>query len=499
MLQSSNIPTVHLGLIAVSRDCFPVELSERRRAAIAAACERRGLPITEVEVTVQSETDAMAAVAEAQKAGCNALAVFLGNFGPETPETQIAKMFDGPVMYAAAAEGDGDLINGRGDAYCGMLNCSYNLGMRHLNAHIPGYPVGTAGDVAQMMADFIPVARAVIGVRNLKIITFGPRPQDFFACNAPIKGLYELGVEIEENSELDLLVSYKEHAGDPRIDEVCKDMAAEMGEGCYYPDLLARMAQFELTLLDWAEQHKGSKRYVAFADKCWPAFPSQFGFEPCYVNSRLVSRGIPVSCEVDVYGALSEYIGMCASDDTVTLLDINNTVPAQMYAESIEGKFPGDYRLTDTFMGFHCGNTPSCKLCSDRAVKYMLIQHRLLEPAGSDPDFTRGTLEGDIAASPITFYRLQCDSEGRLRSYIAQGEILPVKTGSFGGIAVFAIPEMGRFYRYVLLEKRYPHHGAVAFSHCGRALFDIFRFLGIGDIAYNHPAGLPYPTENPFA
>ena len=149
-------------------------------------------------------------------------------------------------------------------------------------------------------------------MRDLKIITFGPRPQDFFACNAPIKGLYELGVEIEENSELDLLVSYKEHAGDPRIADVCKDMAAEMGEGHYYPDLLTRMAQFELTLLDWAENHKGSKKYVAFADKCWPAFPSQFGFEPCYVNSRLASRGIPVACEVDIYGALSEYIGMCA-------------------------------------------------------------------------------------------------------------------------------------------------------------------------------------------
>ena len=42
-------------------------------------------------------------------AGCNALTVFLGNFGPETPETLIAKYFDGPVMYVAAAEGDGDM------------------------------------------------------------------------------------------------------------------------------------------------------------------------------------------------------------------------------------------------------------------------------------------------------------------------------------------------------------------------------------------------------
>lgn len=436
------------------------------------------------------------AVEEVKKAGCNALTVFLGNFGPETPETQIAQLFEGPCMYAAAAEGDGDMINGRGDAYCGMLNCSYNLNMRHLKAYIPSYPIGTAAQVAKMMQEFVPVARAVIGVKNLKIITFGPRPQDFFACNAPIKGLYELGVEVEENSELDLLVSYRAHAKDPRIPDVCKDMAAEMGEGKYYPDLTERMAQFELTLLDWMEQHKGSKKYVAFADKCWPAFPSEFGFEPCYVNSRLVSRGIPVACEVDIYGALSEYIGMCATNDTVTLLDINNSVPPYIYEEDNIAKY--GYQLTDTFMGFHCGNTPSCKMCSDRAVKYQLIQHRLLEPTDSQPDFTRGTLEGDIAASKITFYRLQCSSEGNLCAYVAQGEILPVKTRSFGSIAIFAIPEMGRFYRHVLLEKHYPHHGAVTFMHAGKTLYEVFRYLGIADVSYNQPKSLPYADENPW-
>ncbi len=487
-----NIPDVKLGLIAVSRDCFPIALSEKRRAAIAAAYTGE---LYECPVTVENELDMLKAMADMKAQDCNALVVFLGNFGPETPETLIAKHFDGPCMFVAAAEGDGDLINGRGDAYCGMLNCSYNLGMRHLKGYIPEYPVGTAQDIATMIADFVSIARAVIGVKNLKIITFGPRPQDFFACNAPIKGLYELGVEVEENSELDLLVSYKEHANDPRIPAVCAEMAEEMGEGRYYPDLGERMAQFELTLLDWAETHKGSRKYVAFANKCWPAFPSQFGFEPCYVNSRLAARGIPVACEVDIYGALSEYIGACVSGDAVTLLDINNSVPAQMWEEQIRGKH--DYALTDTFMGFHCGNTPACKLCADRAVKYQLIQNRLLENGGK-PDFTRGTLEGDIAPSEITFYRLQCDSEGTLRSYIAQGEVLPVATGSFGGIGVFAIHEMGRFYRHVLIQKRYPHHGAVAFGHYGKALFEVFKFLGVQDIAYNQPKNLPYPTENPF-
>jgi len=352
-------------------------------------------------------------------------------------------------------------------------------------------------ETMKMLTKFIKErTRPIIVMGDFNVWDKAVKPEDNRI--AEIKGLYELGVEIEENSELDLLVSYKAHENDPRIPDVCADMAGELGAcGNCYPELLPRMAQFELTLLDWAEAHKGARQYVCFADKCWPAFPEQFGFEPCYVNSRLASRGIPVACEVDIYGALSEYIGSCITGDAVTLLDINNSVPKYLYNEDIAGKF--DYALTDTFMGFHCGNTPSCKMCADRAVKYQLIQHRLLEPAGSDPDFTRGTLEGDIAASPITFYRLQCDSEGVLRAYIAQGEVLPVATRSFGGIGVFAIPEMARFYRHVLIEKRYPHHGAVAFSHVGKYLFEVFKYFGVKDVAYNQPATLPYPTENPWA
>ena len=164
----TNIPNVKLGIIAVSRDCFIISLSERRRAAVVAACAKRGLDVYECKTTVENERDMLKAVEEVKAAGCNALVVFLGNFGPETPETLIAKYFDGPVMYAAAAEETGDdLIDGRGDAYCGMLNCSYNLGMRHLKAWIPSYPVGTAEDVAGMIAELKPISRTLIGLSKL--------------------------------------------------------------------------------------------------------------------------------------------------------------------------------------------------------------------------------------------------------------------------------------------------------------------------------------------
>ncbi len=491
-----NVPQIKLGIVAVSRDCFPMELSASRRANVVKAAADKGLEIYECPVTVESEIHMMKALEDIKANGVNALVVYLGNFGPETAEVLLAKNFGAPVMFVAAAEESKDtLMNGRGDAYCGMLNASYNLGLRNVKAYIPEYPVGTCFEVADMIAEFVPVARTILGLASLKIISFGPRPQDFLACNAPIKQLYNIGVEIEENSELDLYAEYHAHANDPRIAEVIADMESELGDGNKMAGILPRLAQYEITLLDWAEAHKGSREYVVFANKCWPSFQTQFGFVPCYVNSRLTAMGIPVACEVDIYGALSEYIGQCASGDICTLLDINNSVPADIYNEDIKGKF--DYNLTDTFMGFHCGNTAASKL-KTHTMKYQLIMHRGLEP-DKEPDITRGTLEGDIAASDITFFRLQSTADAKLTAYIAEGEVLPVATRSFGGIGIFAIKEMGRFYRHVLIEGRYPHHGAVAFNHSGKALHSVFRYLGVEEISYNQPKSVPYKTENPFA
>ena len=493
----NNMPEVKIGVVAVSRDCFPESLSVNRRKNLMDAYIRKygSEDIYECPVCiVESEIHMVQALEDVKKAGCNALVVYLGNFGPEISETLLAKHFEGPKMFVAAAEETGDnLVQGRGDAYCGMLNASYNLKLRNVQAYIPEYPVGDAGACADMIHEFVPIARAVIGLSQLKIISFGPRPLNFLACNAPIKQLYNLGVEIEENSELDLFEAFHKHDGDERIPAIVKEMEEELGAGNKKPEILAKLAQYELTLKDWVEDHKGYRKYVAIAGKCWPAFQTQFGFVPCYVNSRLTDQGIPVSCEVDIYGALSEFIGTVVSEDTVTLLDINNTVPKDMYEADIKGKY--DYTIQDTFMGFHCGNTASSKLSFCEMKNQMIMARTLPE------EVTQGTLEGDIVPGEITFYRLQSTADNKLRAYIAQGEVLPVKTRSFGGVGVFAIPEMGRFYRHVLIEGGYPHHGAVAFGHFGKALYEVFKYIGVPveEIGYNHPAGVRYPTENPFA
>ena len=483
----NNLPKVKIGIVAVSRDCFPESLSVNRRKALVEAYGAKYdvEDIYECPVCiVESEIHMVQALEDIKKAGCNALCVYLGNFGPEISETLLAKHFDGPAMFIGAAEeSQSDLVGGRGDAYCGMLNASYNLKLRNIKAYIPEYPIGTAAECADMINEFVPIARAIVALKSLKIISFGPRPLNFLACNAPIKQLYNLGVEIEENSELDLFEAFNKHEGDERIPAKVKEMEEELGAGNKKPEILSKLAQYELTLLDWVEAHKGYREYVQ----------TQFGFVPCYVNSRLTGMGIPVSCEVDIYGALSEFIGTAVSNDIVTLLDINNTVPDDMFDEAIKGKY--DYTHKDTFMGFHCGNTNSKKL-SACSMKNQMIMARSLPV-----EVTNGTLEGDIVPGEITFYRLQSTADNKLRAYIAHGEVLPVATKSFGGIGVFAIPEMGRFYRHVLIEGNYPHHGAVAFGHFGKALYEVFKYIGVelDEIGFNQPKGMLYKSENPFA
>ena len=489
-----NVPDVKLGIVAVSRDCFPVELSRTRMNKLADAVEAAGLSVIRGETVIESEADAVKAGQEMYEKGANAAIVFLGNFGPEGPTTIFIKRFHGPVMCCAAAEEDGqNLVDGRGDAFCGMLNLSYNLKLRGLRAHIPEQPVGLPEDLAEKVVHFNKVAKVWLGVKNLKVISYGPRPQDFYACNAPIQPLYDLGVEVMENSELDLLDAMKAAESNPDVDAIAADMAKELCTGNQYPEMLRKLACFESALLKSVEDNAGSRKYVVMANKCWPAFQCDFGFCPCFINARLSTKGMPVACEVDMYGAVSEYMCQLATDMPATILDINNTVPPNMItSDNLEGFDP-----SDLFMGFHCGNTPSCHLREGFAMKYQLIMHRLLE-GDVAPNVSRGTLEGYLKPGNVTVFRLQSTSDCQLRGYVADGKVLEMEPNTFGSTGVIGVKGLQRFYRHVLIGQNFPHHAAVAFNNCGGVLFDAYKLLTGKTPAFPLPPTMLYPEENPF-
>ena len=491
-----NQPKVKLAIVGVSRDCFPASLTKKRVAAVMAEAKKAKLDVVDCPVTIENEADAMKALEWTRKEGVNACCMFLGNFGPEGPTTMFVQKFGGPAMVLAAKEENKAVLKSdRGDALCGVLNFSYNVGLRRLKVYIPEYPVVSAKEAVPELRDFTAIARVVLGIKNLKVFGFGPRPYDFLACNAPIQPLFDLGVNVQENSELDLFEHFHKMASRKgEIDAIVKDMKKELGAKCPYPDLLPQLAQFELALTDWYEKQRGASEYAVFANKCWPAFQTSFHFVPCYVNSRLTGRGIPVACEVDLYGAVSEYMVECATEKPATLLDINNSVPDDILPKGI--KLAGAERR-DLYMGFHCGNT--CSSClKNCGMKYQLIMTRGLE-GGGKPVISRGTMEGQIKPSDTTMFRLQSNSDSKLVSYIAHGSFLDVNPHSFGSLGVAAIPGFARFYRHVLIQKRFPHHGAFGFAKCGKVLFEALGLLGVEDINTPKPAGQLYPGENPFA
>ena len=98
----NNIPMIKLGLISVSRNCFPIELSETRRHAVAAACGSAGVAIYDCPVTVENEKDAKKAVEDILAAGYDG--VMLSN-GPGDPTdnvsqiAEIAKLFGRIPMF----------------------------------------------------------------------------------------------------------------------------------------------------------------------------------------------------------------------------------------------------------------------------------------------------------------------------------------------------------------------------------------------------------------
>lgn len=210
------------------------------------------------------------------------------------------------------------------------------------------------------------------------------------------------------------------------------------------------------------------------------------------MNDRLADRDILVSCEVGIYDALSESIGTYASQNAVTLSDINDSVPADLYNGDIKGNY--DYGQRETSVGLHCSNASSRKL-SFCEVKYQPIMTRA--PLGK---VIQGTLESGIVPGDITFYRLQSVADNVLRAHVVQDEVFPAATHSFGAIGISAIPGMNRFYRHILVEKDFPHYGAVAFGHYGETTYKVFKYIDVDveKIRFNQPKGMLYRTENPF-
>ena len=62
-----NIPQIKLGIVAVSRDCFPIELSQSRRKKVVEECKKKNIQIVEIKTIVENDGDVLKALDELKK------------------------------------------------------------------------------------------------------------------------------------------------------------------------------------------------------------------------------------------------------------------------------------------------------------------------------------------------------------------------------------------------------------------------------------------------
>ncbi len=482
-------PDIKIGVVSASRNCFPRELSLARYERLLDACNAMELPVYTPDAEcrcIENRTHARDAARDLQAAGCDAAVLFLGNFSPEIEDAFFVKQFAGPVMMIAAAEESASSIAvNRGDALCGMLSAALAIRKRGAwgRVYVPEAPIVDARRGAESVAHFLKIVKVVKGVRNATIGLFGPRPRDFETCSYNLASIASLGVEVEEFGYFDLVNEVERIKREEDTGAIEKEMNQEL-DHIPQGEFLGRLSAYERAIVNFREQCQLS----GMATQCWIEQEIKLKHVPCYINGRMAGRGFPVSCENDAYSLIAELIGQYASDSSVAILDINHSIPSDLH-ESIP-----DYPPNDLVGMFHCGNTTT-KRMKNPEMKHQLIMKRVLEP-DTEADMTRGTIEGQIIASPITVLQVHGVGDS-MRAYIAEGEFLDLDPKTFGCTGTAYIPGFQRFYKNVLLG-RFHHHAAVTFDHCGAALFDAFKMLGIEEIYTPNPESVPYPGENTF-
>ncbi len=482
-------PDIKLGIVSASRNCFPRALSEKRTKALLGECKKGGLDLFVPDgecAILESKQHAGDAARQMNEAGCDAAVLYLGNFSPEIEDAVFVKEFGGAVMVIAAAEESAATLRcDRGDALCGLLSAVMATSKRGLQdkVYIPEVPLVTAQSGAKEIACFIQIMQIVKGIQNATVGLFGPRPRDFETCNYNMSSIASIGVEVEELGFFDLVNEVRAIESAEDLSAVIKSFKDEIpcvpeGE---FPE---RLAAYELALLSLRDKLNLS----GATSQCWAEQEFALKHVPCAVNARLTGKGFPVACENDIHSLISELMGQYASDSSVTVLDINHTIPQDLDASLVQ------YPAGDVIGLFHCGNTDPKRL-KNPEMKHQVIMKRLMEPEG-EPDITRGTIEGQIAASPITMLQIHGVGD-KLQAYIIEGEFLDLNPKTFGGTGTAYFPGFERFYRHVLLG-RFHHHAAVAFDHCGAVLYEAMKLLGVETIHTPLPDGVPYPGENVF-
>ena len=228
-----------------------------------------------------------------------------GNFGTEYECARLAKDLNVPVLLWGPRderpEPDGMRLR---DTQCGLFATGKVLRRFRIPFTYMTNCRLTDPEFERGLKDFLAVCNVVKTFRHIRVLQIGPRPYDFWStmCNEG---------ELLEKFNIQLapvpIPELTEEMNRVRKDEADKveDVIRYCRENmtCKIEDnLLNNVAALKVAMRNLADKYGAS----AIAIQCWNALQGEIGIMPCAANSLLNEEGLPVVCETDIHGAITQ-------------------------------------------------------------------------------------------------------------------------------------------------------------------------------------------------
>lgn len=265
------------------------------------------------------------------------------NFGTEYECARLAKQFDVPVLLWGpkdeAPAADGSRLR---DTQCGLFAIGKIL--RRFNVPFT-YLVNVDIDDPEFekgVTDFIKVCNVVKTFKNTRILQVGPRPFDFWSTMVNEGELLEKFNISLSPIPLPEIVKEIHNLQDKKDPEIDKTMATlrQIADVQIEDKDLNMVAALKVALKRKMIEYGCN----AGAIQCWTALQDEIGILPYASESLLQDEGMPVTCETDVHGVISELLVEAATLGThkAIFADVNCRHPENPNGELLQhlGVFP---------------------------------------------------------------------------------------------------------------------------------------------------------------
>jgi L-fucose isomerase-like protein len=451
-----------LGFAPTRRFVFSAEDAARYKALVEKKLAGWGIDVVTIdsvnrEGLLYERSHAEAAAALFRKAGVDAVFSPHVNFGTEEVVARLARDVGKPLLLWGPRDeaplADGSRLR---DTQCGLF-ATANVLKKHgvtfsyiVNSRLDD-PVFERGMRTFLSA--VSAAKSFIGARIGQVST---RPPNFYTVIVNEQDLLRRwGVEMVPLDLVVLTKSVLAMAGsDPRVPGEAASIQKRISLKGVDGEALTRLAALRLFLSDWAEK----EGLAAIAFKCHDDLPDALGIYPCFVNGELAARGVPVTCETDIHGALTAVLLKGAAEGASWgggatppfFADLTMRHPANENAELL----------------WHCGNFPHALVRQPDTA--FLGTHFVIPP------HRPGTGNFEIKGGDITIARFDgIEGEYSLLMGHGRGTTGPFTLGTYLWVEVPDWP----LWEERIIRGPYIHHVAAIHGQYAPALLEATRYI----------------------